>query len=75
MKDTRAPGGIFKRFRVVEIDIRIATGLEGEPEDCATVIGDYPFKWFAKLVASRRKGGRFPRQVHNQKGECIAYYD
>lgn len=71
---TVAPHG---RFRVVEIDISAATGFYNDDpngEHCATVIGDFRFLWRAKQIARRRSGGRFPRQVHDDRGTCIAYY-
>ena len=64
------------RFRVVEIDICVATGFDDDDplgENCCIVIGDYRPLWYAKFLARRTRGGRFARQVHDETGKCIYY--
>ncbi|MCK4818278.1 hypothetical protein KA005_21085 [bacterium] len=39
------------KFRVVEYNMYAVDGLSGGPEECMTIIGDYKWLWFAKLVA------------------------
>ncbi len=66
---TIAPTG---QFRVVEIDIRNATmSATGDPSDYVDVIGDYPSFDAACEVAKECTGGRYQRQIHNDKGEDI----
>ena len=71
---TIAPEG---QYRVVEIDIRAATGFPetAGSEGYATIISDHESLSSARRVARRREGGRFARQIHDDTGKCIAYYD
>lgn len=74
--EMNAPAG---KFRVVQIDIRAATGFfDDDPygESCASLVRDCDsLEEAAKDVKAVPGEGRYCRQVHDETGRCLLYHD
>ena len=67
--EKKAPKG---KFRLVLIDISVATGLTGNSDDpCSFLIGDYDTLEKAKKIYFQRDNNGIALYIYDDQGECV----
>src|SRR3989344_2923419 len=67
--EQKAPEG---KFRLVLIDIGVADGFTGGPDDpCSFLVGDYDTLEKAKEVYFKKDGNGVALYIYDDKGECV----